>query len=81
MRRYRAEGADLEVLQRDVDRTIQEFDAARDVLRRERLTLESDVLRGGCPFDRWTIFYRAERVELAENLYYGGCSPGDLERV
>ena len=51
MQRYQAESAGLDALQRDVDRTIREFETARDDLRRERRTLQSDLSRGGCRFD------------------------------
>ena len=51
MQRYQAEAAGLDALQGDVDRTIREFETARDDLRRERRTLESDLSRGGCRFD------------------------------
>lgn len=51
MQRYQAESAGLDALQSDVDRTIREFEAARDDLRRERRTLQSDLSRGGCRLD------------------------------
>ena len=51
MQRYREESAGLDVLRRDLDRTVREFEAAREALQREGRTLESDLSRGGCPFD------------------------------
>lgn len=51
MQRYRNESAGLNALRGDVDRTIREFDTARHALRRAGRTLESDLSRGGCPFD------------------------------
>ena len=50
LQRYQAESAGLDALGRDVDRTIREFETARDDLGHERRTLESDLSRGGCPF-------------------------------
>ena len=52
MQRYRDEAAGLDALERDVERTIDKFEAARNALQREGRALESDLSRGGCSFDR-----------------------------
>ena len=58
MQQYRTESTGLDALRHDLDRTVREFQAARETLRRERRRLESDLSRGGCSFDPLDEFLR-----------------------
>ena len=58
MRRYRAESAGIKTLRRDLDRTYQAFEAARNALGREQKAIGADMSRGGCEEPLDGIFRR-----------------------